>query len=532
MTLRVMQPPPAVLFEDDALLVVHKPAGWNTHAPSPYAGEGIYDWLRHREPRWAILATIHRLDKETSGLLLFSKHPAANRSLTDQFARHQVRKKYELLTDRPVQTGLLRAVSAMVRVKDHYESRRDPRAGPRAETRFRARGTENGLTRVEAEPLTGRTHQIRVHAADLGFPILGDTLYGGSPAARVFLHASELALEHPLTGAPVTFRTPSPAFGGNPRQALREGCITRSETNAFRLIHGAADGWPGLYVDQLDDRLLAQSEGDLHTNQREHLSALGGTILHKILRKHVRQASPEAASPRLLTGPSGPPEWTILENGVRYVLRSTEGYSVGLFLDQRENRRRLLTGHVAADFQLYGDSSPKAEVLNTFAYTCAFSVCAALGGARTTSLDLSPKYLNWGKLNFERNGLNPAEHDFIYGDCFDWLKRLARKHRTFDVLVLDPPTFSTSRDSGPFRVETDYGRLVGAALPLLKPNGVLLACANTVRLDPERFVNVVRATVGACGRTLLRQHYAPQPPDFPIHRDEPAHLKTVWLRIG
>src|SRR5437763_15181361 len=89
-----------ILFEDEHLLVINKPAGLNTHAPGPYAGEGIYDWLRHREPRWARLAIIQRLDKQTSGVLIFSKTDSANRSLTEQFARHTARKKYWLLSDR------------------------------------------------------------------------------------------------------------------------------------------------------------------------------------------------------------------------------------------------------------------------------------------------------------------------------------------------------------------------------------------------------------------------------------------------
>src|SRR5438046_6723834 len=93
---------PCVIFEDEHLLVVNKPAGLNTHAPAPYAGEGLYDWLRHREPRWAKLAIIHRLDKETSGVIVFSKTPLANRSLTEQFTRRMIRKKYVLLTDRKV----------------------------------------------------------------------------------------------------------------------------------------------------------------------------------------------------------------------------------------------------------------------------------------------------------------------------------------------------------------------------------------------------------------------------------------------
>src|SRR5436190_23030159 len=91
---RIPERLPLILFEDDDLLVVNKPAGLNTHAPSPYAGEGLYDWLRHREPRWARLAIIHRLDKETSGVIVFSKTALANRSLTSQFTRREVRKKY------------------------------------------------------------------------------------------------------------------------------------------------------------------------------------------------------------------------------------------------------------------------------------------------------------------------------------------------------------------------------------------------------------------------------------------------------
>src|SRR5258707_9620618 len=107
--------PKLILFEDDHLLVVNKPAGWNTHAPSPFAGEGLYDWLRHREPRWAALAIIHRLDKETSGVILFSKSPLANRSLTQQLTGRSVRKKYLLLTDRPVPEQTVSVKTALVR---------------------------------------------------------------------------------------------------------------------------------------------------------------------------------------------------------------------------------------------------------------------------------------------------------------------------------------------------------------------------------------------------------------------------------
>jgi 23S rRNA (cytosine1962-C5)-methyltransferase len=216
---------------------------------------------------------------------------------------------------------------------------------------------------------------------------------------------------------------------------------------------------------------------------------------------------------------------------------------VGLFLDQRDNRRRFLTGHIAPEFPLFskkwldskkdGDrQDARPTVLNVFAYTCGFSVCAAKGGAKTTSLDLSKKYLEWGRRNFARNGLDPAEHDFIYGDAFDWLGRLAKKGRAFDAVVLDPPTFSQSKERGVFRVEKNYGELVSAALPLVKPAGILLASTNAAEWPPEKFLAIVESSVRASKRKILQQHYAPQPPDFPVSRGEPAYLKTVWLRIA
>src|SRR5713101_7657639 len=115
--------PPLIVFEDAHLLVVNKPASWNTHAPSPFAGEGIYDWLRHREARWAKLAIIHRLDKETSGLLAFAKTTAANRSLTQQFAERLVSKRYVLATDRAIRKQSFIARSTLVRAGNKYVSR-------------------------------------------------------------------------------------------------------------------------------------------------------------------------------------------------------------------------------------------------------------------------------------------------------------------------------------------------------------------------------------------------------------------------
>jgi len=531
--------PPCVLFEDEHLLVVNKPPGWNTHAPSPYAGEGIYDWLKHREPRWANLAIIHRLDKETSGVMVFGKTTVANRSLTEQFAGRAVRKNYLLITDRAPKRNEFTTKSNIVRAGERYAS---SARGEPAETRFQIQNRPAtaciGGCELMAEPLTGRTHQIRVHAAENGFPILGDTLYGGAPFARVCLHAVELSFKHPGTGAEIAFRAPVDfSMGG--RKALREAILDLEETNSFRVIHGAGDGLPGWYLDWLGEFLLMQSEHALTPDQANafrtlitHHASHITPVYHRMLSRHTRGSTANEASPRLVIGGAAPDRFVIRENGVKFELSFNEGCSVGLFLDQRDNRRRLLMGHVGAELALSEIRNPKSEMLNCFAYTCGFSVCAARAGARTTSLDLSKKYLEWGKRNFTLNGLNPSGHDFIYGDVFDWLRRLQKKRRVFDFVVLDPPTFSRSKEHGTFRAEKDFGHLVKLALPVLKSNGVLFASTNAATLKPETFLAIVAAAIRSAGRKISRQHYVPQPPDFPVTRAEPAYLKTVWLQIA
>lgn len=541
-----MNAPPCVLFEDDHLLVVNKPPGMNTHAPSPYAGEGIYEWLKNRERRWSKLAIIHRLDKETSGVMIFSKTALANKSLTDQFAGRRVRKTYVLLTScTPAKaSGTVR--SCLVRAGERYVSRPVHSTGEVAETRFRVAEHEEipradawvqkfGGCALIAEPLTGRTHQIRVHAADLKSPILGDALYGGGPGPRLFLHAMQLRLAHPETGQELVFEAPVD-FAADPAWALRSALIDPAETDSFRVIHGAADKHPGWYVEKLGPHLLSSSEHALSSEQKGQLESLlrltgAKGASHKVLTRHVRKSSPESVSPAHVLGEAPQEVFELRENGLRFEASMAEGYSFGLFLDQRDNRRRLAKGYVAAGLDFPEGSGGARQVLNTFAYTCGFSVAAAAGGMAATSLDLSRKYLDWGRRNLALNQLTDERHDFIFGDAFGWMRRLARKARSFDVVILDPPTFSQSKESGTFQAERDYGKLVGAALPLLKKGGVLLASSNAQTWSPEVFVDQVATSVTKAGREVLHSHYGPQPPDFPVMRDEPAYLKTLWLKV-
>lgn len=537
--------PPCILYEDETLLVVNKPAGLNTHSPAPYAGEGMFEWLRNRDPRWAKLAIIHRLDKETSGVLLFSKTEAGNVSLTDQFTRRQVRKLYVLLTDRTAKAISVR--TAIARRGEKYVVTPGRAATEIAETLFRPANRQkremvslpnfqlpnaNKIQVVEAEPLTGRTHQIRVHAAANGFPILGDTLYGGTPAPRLCLHAAKLTCSDPLTGQPKEFEAPAD-FAADSRQTLRNLLISPALTDAFRVVHGASDGWPGWYIDRFGKFLLAESEHSPSAKDESRIRGLmeacgSAGVYHKVLSRQTRRLTTIDASPRHWLGQQADSDFVIRENGLNYRLKFNAGYSAGLFLDQRDNRLRALTGHIALGFDL-----PAAPVtlLNTFSYTCGFSVAAAKRGDQTTSLDLSRNYLDWGKSNFQLNGVDPQQHDFIYGDTFDWLRRFQNKKRLFDVVLLDPPTFSQSKTGGVFRAEKDYRRLMIAALGVLRPEGVMFASTNAADWSPEDFIATLFEATKVCGRKVIQQHYSPQPPDFPVSRAEPAYLKTIWLRV-
>jgi 23S rRNA (cytosine1962-C5)-methyltransferase len=321
---------------------------------------------------------------------------------------------------------------------------------------------------------------------------------------------------------------------------LRLALIEAEAADTYRIIHGASDGYPGWYVDRFGEFLLCQGERPPESRQREELERLlklcsARGAYYRALTRQARRTSVAQASPRHVLGEAAPEPLVIKENGLQFEAGFREGYSVGLFLDQRDNRRRLLTGHVAAGFPLFlasadtGNSSRR--VLNCFAYTCGFSVCAAKAGAATTSLDLSKKYLEWGRRNFARNQIDPTGHDFIFGDVFDWLRRLRRKGRRFDVVLLDPPTFSQSKERGFFQAEKDYAELVMCAAPLVAEAGVLFASTNAAEWRADDFVGEVTAAVRGANRKILQQHYVPQPADFPISREEPAYLKTLWLRI-
>ncbi len=200
--------------------------------------------------------------------------------------------------------------------------------------------------------------------------------------------------------------------------------------------------------------------------------------------REARGASAELLAPStpLLGAPMD--SLVVEEQGARFEIRPGNGLSVGLYLDARDARawvRRHARGR---------------RVLNTFAYTCGFGVAAHLGGAaRVVNVDASRKVLDWGEQNLTLNGFSPERHDFVAGDTFDWLKRFAKKGEQFDLIILDPPGFATTRTSR-FTAQRDYHRLVAAAEPLLAPGASLLAMCNVEQLRLRDFEAQVRRGLG------------------------------------
>ncbi|PRY20911.1 ribosomal large subunit pseudouridine synthase A [Aliiruegeria haliotis] len=204
--------PLVVLHRDDHLLVVDKPAGLLS---VPGKGAHLSDCLLSRlEAVDAATLLVHRLDRDTSGVMVFARTKLAQRHLGLQFERRHTSKTYiARITGHPDTDGGQIDLPLIADWPNRPRQMVDFERGKPARTGWRVLEREPRSTRVELTPETGRSHQLRVHMAELGHPILGDPLYAegeARAAARMMLHAETLTIRHPDGGAPTTFRTACP----------------------------------------------------------------------------------------------------------------------------------------------------------------------------------------------------------------------------------------------------------------------------------------------------------------------------------
>jgi len=274
----------------------------------------------------------------------------------------------------------------------------------------------------------------------------------------------------------------------------------------------------GAWVERLGDDLL-------FNHQTPHLLALlleewkqrapaYAFEAQRLFSRLLPLQNAERTAPILLQGDAAlPAETVVLESQIRFGLDFTAGYSVGLFLDQRANRAFLR-------------NQPVRRVLNTFAYTCSFSVVAALAGAETVSADLSQKSLDRGRLNFTLNGLDPAAHRFIADDVQELLPRMARRKEKFDTIILDPPTFSRGNKGRRFRAEDDLQSLLSAAMEVTAPGGRILLSTNCTKLRTGDLESLARFCLkNARLNGTLQQ--LPALVDFP----DGTAASTLWIQL-
>ena len=234
----------------------------------------------------------------------------------------------------------------------------------------------------------------------------------------------------------------------------------------------------------------------------------------RIFARFIPRKSEQREPPRLICGnPAENLQTTATERRLKFGIDFSAGFSVGLFPDQRENRS--FVRHIA----------PK-RLLNCFAYTCSFSVSAAYVGATTLNIDLSKKSLARGRENFVLNSLSTMGHRFIADDVMAVLPRLAGKGEKFDVIILDPPTFSRSPRGKTFHVEHDFEKLLVDSLELTERNSHVLISTNCSTLREHALEVMARYGLKAARRagTLRR---SPPLPDFPPG----TGASSIWLTL-
>jgi 23S rRNA (cytosine1962-C5)-methyltransferase len=236
--------------------------------------------------------------------------------------------------------------------------------------------------------------------------------------------------------------------------------------------------------------------------------------LGRIFGRFLPKRNAEREPPVLVMGdPNTNLQSVATECLLRYGIDFAAGYSVGLFIDQRANR------------QFVRRSAPK-KLLNCFAYTCSFAVAAASAGATTVNVDLSKKSLARGHENFALNSLPTNEHRFYADDVFAVLPRLARRGEKFDMIILDPPTFSRSWRGKTFQVERDFESVLLMALELADRESRVLISTNCTSLT-ERSLEVMGRFCLKSSRRAGRFHREPLLPDFPPR----TGATSVWLTL-
>src|SRR2546423_15556011 len=271
-------------------------------------------------------------------------------------------------------------------------------------------------------------------------------------------------------------------------------------TNAHRLCT-SDDGWVERFASDVLISYKTDQARDRLCNEFDSWRTSIGVTPNRVFGRFLPKKNEEREMPKLISGNENESLQTIVtENHLKFGIDFDAGYSVGLFVDQRENRKFVR------------QTKPK-RMLNCFAYTCSFSVAAAPAGASTVNVDLSKKSLERGRQNFSLNSLSTDGHQFIADDVRPVLRRLERRGEKFDMIILDPPTFSRTQGGKAFHVEKDFEELIAAALEVAEREARILLSTNCETLDEQAVERMARYCLKLSRRTGSLHRQSP-PADF------------------
>ena len=293
-------------------------------------------------------------------------------------------------------------------------------------------------------------------------------------------------------------------------------------TTAFRLFNQEGDGFGGLTVDLYGDYAVFSWYNSYVYQIRKVISEAFRQVFPEVLGTYekIRFKGLDYESAHVY-GQEAPEFFTVLENGVLYQVFMNDGLMTGIFLDQHEVRGSLVDGLAMGK-----------SLLNMFSYTAAFSVAAAMGGSsQTTSVDLAKRSRELSEAHFQANGISTDNHRFVVMDVFEYFKYAKRKGLTYDMIVLDPPSFARNKKQT-FSVAKDYHKLISQSLEILNPGGIIIASTNAANVSRQKFTEQIDK--GFAGRSYQILNKYGLPADFAYNKKDESsnYLKVISMKVS
>jgi tRNA G37 N-methylase Trm5 len=432
--IRLSDPLISFLYEDEDILAFDKPYGLNPHTNdskiehSEFIQDGLIEILEKQLGKK--LYIIHRLDQTTTGVIIFGKSPEAAKKYAAFFFDKLVRKTYLFIT------GSKSSKKSFSIDQDIIHKARELEA----KTDFQFLEKSKYFELWQANPLTGRNHQIRIHAKAGEIPILGDDKYGGANFPFICLHNSRIEFPNGLV-----IKSKAPWYFAD-LSLLEDLDLTKSLFEADRRFR--------LYsFDQHQDQSFRLRH---MKNQDSNIDHFGGRLVGAKLSRFSEIVKIPVAD--VIDGDP----WISFEGKIKYEIKSESGRISAPFLNQRLQRNWVL------------ENSRGKSVLNLFSHVCGFALSATVGGAASVfSVDANKNTLEAGKRNFQINALDIEKHKFFCRDSVGFIAKAAEKAEKFDLIICDVPAFFRG-DKAIFKIENDLDGFLKNCFQCVKPGGQIL----------------------------------------------------------